>query len=194
MTNDRQHSSTQPIPQHVTSERLVIRPTTRADAPYLRQWWNNPAIMGPSGSADGMQNYDEADIDAWFRRHVDGRAEARHFIICRRDADEMPIGEFYIACDDRPGCVTFSLAIGETELWGQGYASEAVVAYATAVFAIDCCGALRLDVPVSNERALRMADSLGFQIEHVWANGQKRTMILTRDAFELHRASLQART
>ncbi|WP_119072246.1 GNAT family N-acetyltransferase [Aggregatilinea lenta] len=194
MTNDRQHSAPQPIPQHVTSERLVIRPTTRADAPYLRQWWNNPAIMGPSGSGDGMQNYDETDMDNWFCRHVDGRTEARHFVICLRDADETPIGEFYIACDDRPGCVTFSIAIGETTLWGQGFATEAVLAYADAVFKSGCCGALRLDVPVSNERALHMAQSLGFQVEHVWANGLKRTMILTRDALELRRASLHERS
>ncbi|HML24987.1 MAG TPA: GNAT family N-acetyltransferase [Aggregatilinea sp.] len=192
MTNDTQHSSAHPLPQYVTGERIIIRPTTRADAPYLHQWWNNPAIMGPSGTGDGMQNYDEADVDAWFRRHIDNRKkEPRHFVICRRDGDQTPIGEFYISCDDRPGCVTFSISIGDTSLWGQGYASEAVLAYAAAVFEDNCCGAMRLDIPVNNTRAMRMAEAIGFQLEHTWANGLKRTLILTRDAFEMRRASLE---
>lgn len=175
-----------PVPQGVISERLVVRPSTREDAPWLMKWWNDPAVTGPGGNVDGM-HYDEADIEEWFRRYVDGRTCSTHFVICLRDADEKPIGEFYIAADDRPGCVGFALAIGETQYWGNGYASEALEAYAEALFASGLCEALRMDTGVDNERAIRMCERVGFEVEHVWANGRFQTMILTRQAFELQR-------
>ena len=175
-----------PVPQHVTSDRLVIRPSMREDAPFLMKWWNDPEVTGPGGNVDGM-HYEEADVEGWFQRYVDGRGECcTHFVICLR-ANDQPVGEFYIAADDRPGCVGFALAIGETQSWGNGYASEALEAYADALFNSDLCESMRMDTGVDNERAIRMCEKVGFVVEHVWANGRFQTMILTRQAFELQR-------
>lgn len=171
------------IPQRVESERLLIRPTTRADLPYLQRWWNNPAVMDPTGNLDGMQ-YDERDMDAWYARHIAGRHVAHHFMICLRTGAQQPIGEFYIDCDDRPGSVSFGLVIGEIDLWNKGYGREAVTSYARAVFAGDVCSALRTEIRRSNKHAIQWCSSIGFEIEHVWANGRAVTMILTRSAFE----------
>jgi RimJ/RimL family protein N-acetyltransferase len=179
-----------PVPQVVISERLIIRPTKRADAPYLQQWWNDPAVMEPVGNVDGMQ-YDEAEMEKWFQRHIDNRPDSRHFIIGLREQAEKPIGEFYIACDDRPGCVSFSLLIGETALWGNGYAREALEAYAEALFATGTCGAMRVDIRRDNDRALHAIDGLGFAVEQVWANGLFQTMILTQAAFEYQRVKAE---
>ncbi len=174
-----------PVPQHVASVRLMIRPSTREDAPLLMKWWNDPAVTGPGGNVDGM-HYEEADMEEWFQRYVDGRGCSTHFVICLR-ATGQPIGEFYIAADDRPGCVGFAMAIGETHYWGNGYASEALEAYAEALFKSGLCEAMRMDTGVDNIRAIRMCEKVGFEIEHVWANGRFQTMILTRQAFELLR-------
>ncbi len=172
-----------PVPQRVESERLVIRPTRRSDAPYLKKWWNDPAITGPGNDVSGMQ-YDDEDMEDWFRRYVDGRECHTHFIISLR-GDDQPIGEFYIASDDRPGCVGVALLIGDTDKWGQGYGGEALDAYAGALFATDHCGAIRVDVSNDNTRAIRMCEKVGFEVEHVWANGRFTTMILTEDAYAL---------
>ncbi len=171
------------LPQRVEGERLLIRPTTRADLPYLQRWWNNPAVMGPVGNVDGMQ-YDERDMQAWYERHVQGKPVATHFMICLRSGTQPPIGEFYIACDDRPGSISVSLLIGEVELWNKGYGREAVLTYARALFATGTCNALRMDVRRSNTRALGWCESIGFEVEHEWANGRALTLILTRSAFE----------
>lgn len=184
--NNNNNNHFPPVPQRVISKRLIIRPTTRTDAPYLQQWWNNPEVMDPVGNVDGMQ-YDEAEMENWFQRHIDNRPESRHFIVCLRAPGERPIGEFYIACDDRPGSVTFSLIIGETSVWGNGYAHEMLDAYAEALFATGTCGAMRVDIRRDNERALRSFDGLGFAVEQVWANGLYQTMILTQAAFEYQR-------
>jgi RimJ/RimL family protein N-acetyltransferase len=170
----------------VTSERLVIRPSVRADAPFLQRWWNDPAVMAPDGHADGMQ-YDDADIEQWFQRYVDCRACANHFVIALRQPSDQPIGEFYIACDDRPGCVDFVILIGEMAVWGQGYAREAIRAYAEALFAGKHCGAMRSNCRCDNQRAIHVLESIGFAVEHVWANGQFQTMVLTQAAYELKR-------
>ncbi len=174
-----------PVPQHVESERLIIRPSKRTDALFLKKWWNDPEVTDPGGNVAGMQ-YDDEDMEDWFRRYVDGRPCSTHFIICLR-ANEQPIGEFYLASDDRPGCIGVAILIGETDRWGKGYAAEALAAYAEAIFATDLCEAVRMDTRVDNDRALRMASSVGFEVEHVWANGMFQTLILTQEAFELNK-------
>lgn len=179
-----------PVPQRVVSERLLIRPSTREDKDALMKWWNDPEVTGPGGNVDGM-HYENEDVEDWFQRYVDGRTCSTHFVICRRDTEE-PIGEFYIAADDRPGCVGFALAIGETQYWGNGYASEALEAYASALFETDLCESMRMDTRVDNERAIRMCEKVGFEVEHVWANGLFQTMILTRQALELQRYYAEA--
>ncbi|HMM28113.1 MAG: GNAT family N-acetyltransferase [Chloroflexota bacterium] len=171
------------VPQHVESERLVIRPTTRADLPSLQRWWNNPAVSDPAGELDGMQ-YDERDMVDWYARHVAGRGEAHHFMICLRDATQQPIGEFYIACDDCSGAASFGLVIGEINLWNQGYGREAALAYARALFATACYNTIRIEARRSNTRALRWCQSIGFEVEQVWANGRSLTLSLTQSAFE----------
>jgi RimJ/RimL family protein N-acetyltransferase len=184
MTNNC-HSDFPPVPQYVESERLFIRPSERADAPYLKKWWNDPTITAQGCNSAGMQ-YDDEDIEAWFRRYVDKRDGCRtHFVICLRDHAQTPIGEFYIASDDRPGSVGVALILGRAELWGQGYAAEALQTYVTALFGTDFCGAVRLDTRVDNAHAIQMCQEVGFEVEHVWANGQFQTMILTEDAFRL---------
>jgi len=172
-----------PVPQQVISPRLIIRPSTRADAPYLQKWWNDPAVTDPDGNPDGM-HYDDADMDDWFRRYVDGRACSTHFVICLRKTGQYPIGEFYIASDDRPGCVGLALLIGETDLWGQGYGSEALASYAKALFDSGQVEAIRLDMRRDNLRARQMCAAVGFAVEHIWANGRFQTMLLTREALK----------
>lgn len=171
------------VPQHVESERLVIRPTTRADLPYLQRWWNNPAVSDPAGDLDGMQ-YDERDMADWYARHVAGRGEAHHFMICLRHAAQQPIGEFYIASDDCPGAISFGLVIGEINLWNQGYGREAALVYARALFTTACYNTIRIEVRRTNTRALRWCQSIGFEVEQVWANGRSLTLSLSRSAFE----------
>ena len=179
-----------PVPQRVESERLLIRPSRRSDKPYLQKWWNDPNVTTPGGNVAGMQ-YDHEDIEDWFRRYVDGRDASTHFVICLRKPQERPIGEFYIASDDRPGCVGVALIIGETALWGRGYAREALRAYAGALFASGTCSAIRLDMHRDNERARRMCAHVGFDVEHVWANGEFQTMILTEEAFAANQTPAQ---
>ena len=181
MTNNCS-SELDPVPQRVTSKRLLIRPTQRDDASLLKKWWNDPDLTDSGGSHAGM-HYDDEDMEDWFRRYVDDRDCHTHFIITLRDANR-PIGEFYIASDDRPGCIGIALVIGEAALWGQGYASEALRAYAAAVFNAGDCGAIRVDVAADNRRAVRMCEKVGFEVEHVWANNRFMTMILTKEAFQ----------
>ena len=185
MTNNCKADFT-PVPQHVVSERLLVRPSSRDDAPYLKKWWNDPAVTGPGGHIAGMQ-YDDGDMEDWFQRYVDNRSCTTHFVICLRDPSEQPIGELYVASDDRPGCVGLALLIGEIDQWSHGYATEALNAYAGALFTSGLCEVIRIDTHRDNLRAIRMCEHVGFEVEYVWANGQFQTMILTPDAWALSR-------
>ncbi|NDJ78844.1 MAG: GNAT family N-acetyltransferase [Chloroflexi bacterium] len=172
-----------PLPERVANKRVVIRLSTRSDAPFLQKWWNDPNVMKPGGDPDGMQ-YDDDDMEAWFQRNVDNRNGAYHYVICLHDPNETPIGEFYITCDDRPGAIEVAILIGETHLWGQGYARDAIETYAATVFASGSCDAMRVNMPRDNLRAIGLFESIGFDVEHIWANGEFQTMILTQAAYE----------
>lgn len=180
-----------PLPQQVESERLLIRPSSRTDAPHLKKWWNDPTVTAPAGNVAGMQ-YEDEDVEDWFLRYVDHRTCASHFIICLRGETNQPIGEFYIASDDRPGSVGIAVLIGETYCWKKGYAGEAVAAYAQALFDSGFCEAVRLDTRRDNLAAIRMCLRIGCDVEYVWANGQFQTMILTPDTLRQARLKQQA--
>jgi hypothetical protein len=51
---------------------------------------------------------------------------------------------------------------------------------------------MRMDTRRDNVAAIRMCQKVGFEIEHVWANGQFQTMILTQAAFEYRRMKAEA--
>lgn len=192
MINSVPSSDLPPVPQRVEGERVVIRPSARTDAPYLKKWWNDPEVTEPGGNVAGMQ-YDDDDMEEWFRRYVDGRDTSTHFVICVRAPQEQPIGEFYIASDDRPGCVGVALIIGEKQFWGQGYARESLRAYAGALLDSGYCSAIRMDMRRDNARAIRICEHVGFEVEHIWANGQFQTMILTQEHYAVKHAAAQAR-
>lgn len=188
MTNNQSHDDytghdVTPFPQRVQSERLVIRPSARCDRPYLQKWWNDPDVTDPGGNPSGMQ-YDDADMEDWFTRYVDSRQEATHFVICLRQPPQRPIGELYIAADDRPIGTDLALIIGEKQLWGQGYGREALRAFVGALFEAECCSTIRMDIQIEDVRALTITTYVGFEVETVWANGKFQTMLLTLEAFE----------
>ncbi len=187
MTKSTSPLNIPPVPQHVTGPRIMIRPSARRDMAYLQKWWNDPDITEPGGNVSGMQ-YDDAAMEEWCQRYIDGRTDSTHFVICLTAPRERPIGEFYIASDDRPGSVGVALIIGERDLWGQGYAREALQAYADALFASGFCQAIRIDMRRDNRRAARLCEALGFEVEHVWANGLFQTMILTQEMAALRRS------
>jgi RimJ/RimL family protein N-acetyltransferase len=99
------------------------------------------------------------------------------FVICRID-DGQPVGRTDLFHIDRVnGSAAFGIGIGEHELWGKGYGSDAVNALVDFAF-----GELRLErvylaTDAANARAQRAYAKAGFVVEarrrHAWVeNGR----------------------
>jgi [ribosomal protein S5]-alanine N-acetyltransferase len=155
-----------PLPRRtIQGERIYLRPLEPDDAELVHRWYADAefaALMGeaPMSFAARRARYD--------RRAVDPPPDLLQFIIGRLDDDE-PIGRLDLFDIDRTnGSAGFGIGIGERELWGQGYGTDAVQTL------LDLCfGQLRLErvwlgTDATNMRAQRAYEKSGFRHEGVF--------------------------
>jgi RimJ/RimL family protein N-acetyltransferase len=96
----------------------------------------------------------------------------------------------------------FRIVIGEKDLWGNGYGTEATRLVAEEAFSTMGLGEVRLEVFRHNERAIGAYRRVGFEVsgEHVEWVSRRRTelhvveMRLTREAFSAREAEAPAHT
>ena len=164
----------QPTPVHtnpvIRSERLYLRPAERADLPLFVRWFADTEV---SRHLALRAPFSLAMEEKWF----DGMAERQgksdyHFVACLVD-DGRPIGTVGLhGLDLENGKAEFGISIGEKDLWGHGYGTEALAAISDFGF-----GALRLErielhVYEDNARAIRSYEKAGFHHEGRLRNAQ----------------------
>lgn len=157
----------QPTPLHpnpvIRSRRLYLRPAERADLPDFVRWFADAevrrhlALRAPFSL--GME-------EKWYDGLADRQGKSDyHFVACLVE-DGRPIGTVGLhGLDPENGKAEFGINIGEKELWGQGYGTEALEAICDFGF-----GALRLErielhVYEDNARAIRSYEKAGFRHE-----------------------------
>lgn len=147
----------------IRSRRLYLRPAERADLPDFVRWFADAEVRRHLAL---RAPFSLAMEEKWF----DGMAERQgrtdyHFVACLA-ADGRPIGTVGLhGLDLENGKAEFGISIGEKELWGQGYGTEALEAICDFGF-----GALRLErielhVYEDNARAIRSYEKAGFRHE-----------------------------
>jgi [ribosomal protein S5]-alanine N-acetyltransferase len=151
----------------IETERLLIRPFTRADAEELLSIWGDPANerflrTSPPSSI--------AEVCAWFEKG-------------------MPWGVWERATSELIGdCALFTNEDGEVELaygfrrdrWGRGYASEAAAACVRHGFEQLNVHRIVADIDPTNGASRRVLEKLGF--EHAGEQDGKALYALTRDS------------
>jgi len=143
--------------------RVRIRPTTRSDLEHLARWWSDPEIMTPVLRPGGISMSPE-EWDRWFGAWCsDTSGPQRHFIVF--DEHDTPIGEiYYHDLDGEHRRASIGIKIGAPNLWGKGYAVDAVDSFCTYLFDMLGIGELVIEVAPSNKRALAFWRKLGFTI------------------------------
>lgn len=147
----------------IRSRRLYLRPAERADLPDFVRWFADAEVRRHLAL---RAPFSLAMEEKWF----DGMAERQgksdyHFVACLA-ADARPIGTVGLhGLDLENGKAEFGISIGEKELWGQGFGTEALEAICDFGF-----GALRLErielhVYEDNARAIRSYEKAGFRHE-----------------------------
>lgn len=168
----------------IITKRLLIRPTTFADAPDMARLANNVNI------ATYMRNsfpspYHLQHAEAWL--DLCAKNPGNDFAICKAE-DGSYIGNIGIIRGTDVQHRTWELGywIGE-EFWGQGYASEALEAFGKFCFEY-CPSVLRLEAAVisTNVASRRVLEKAGFTYE-----GTKRQAVEKKGVVaDLHLFSL----
>jgi [ribosomal protein S5]-alanine N-acetyltransferase len=155
-----------PLPRRtIQGERVYLRPLEPDDAELVHRWYADPEFAALMGEAPMSYAARRARYD---RRAADPPPDLLQFIIGRLE-DDAPIGRLDVFDIDRTnGSAGFGIGIGERELWGQGYGTDAVRTL------LDLCfGQLRLErvwlaTDSTNVRAQRAYEKAGFRREGVF--------------------------
>jgi len=149
----------------VRGEDVFLRPTERSDIPLFVRWLNdfetsrNLTLRAPLSIP-----LEERWFDDMLARQ--GKDEY-HFVICLL-ADERPIGTTSLfAIDQLNGNAGFGIVIGEAELRGRGYGTDALAAICDFGFGELRLERIWLDVFTDNEPARHSYEKAGFTVEGI---------------------------
>lgn len=144
-------------------ERIYLRPAERDEVELMATWLNDAHVTETLGGR-GPQG-DSAE-ERWFEELQAEQGKSRwHFVICLR-ADDRPIGIVGLqSVDQVNGKAELGVAIGEPELWDQGYGSEASQVILDFGFGELRLHRIYLHVFAANGRAMRLYEKLGFRLE-----------------------------
>src|SRR4051794_16679062 len=104
--------------------------------------------------------------EQWFTRAVENQGKDHyHFVMCKID-DQQPIGTISLMqVDHVNGGAGVGISIGEKELWGKGYGTDAMNALLDFAFGQLRLERVWLDVYDFNARAQRSYEKSGFVAE-----------------------------
>lgn len=143
----------------------MLRPMTEGDWDYLLKWNNDTEVMELSDQNE-FQELELSEVQAiyrWISTH------AHCFII---EIDGRPIGDCWLQrmnlkriVDQLPGedVRRIDLAIGEKELWGNGYGTETIGLLVNFGFDNEKADAIFAIVSSDNSRSLRAFRKCGFK-------------------------------
>ena len=142
----------------------MLRPMTEGDWGNLFKWNNDPEVMelADQGECREMELSEIQAIYRWVSTH------AYCFII---EVDGRPIGDCWLQKmnlkrlgEQFPGedICRIDLAIGEKELWGNGYGPETIELLVNFGFGKESADAIFAVVSADNTRSLRAFQKCGF--------------------------------
>lgn len=146
---------------------VVLQPLVQRDLSHLVKWYSDPELLKLTGETEP---WTREKAEQWFEKACSDEA-SRWFTIIVKDTEQV-IGDAGLLRMFRPWHTTdMSVVIGEKDLWGHGYGTDA--GRRLLQYAFDVLGFHRVAVGVVgfNTRAIRFWIGLGFQQEGIWRDG-----------------------
>lgn len=145
------------LPLRIETERLVLRPPMRADAPAMVRLADNPRIAQMVTRIPSP--YTRADAIGYIDI-VAQRPDERAYAMTGRDLTFLGI----ISIHFHPAAVPeIGYWLGEP-FWGRGYATEAVRSLVSAAFATGLCPAINAYTLKVNAGSQRVLEKAGFAL------------------------------
>jgi RimJ/RimL family protein N-acetyltransferase len=144
--------------------RIMLREYRRDDLPWIRQWVNDPAIVGYLSDIFLYPHAMES-TEAYLDAILEGNTDSRGFVIADLDS-EAYIGQVNLDSIDWKNRVgRIGIVIGSIEHMGYGYGTEAMKLLIAFAFHEMNLNRLELEVYDFNERAYRCYLTCGFKEE-----------------------------
>lgn len=149
----------------IRGAKVYLRPFEPGDADLVSDWFADAEVQRLTGELPLSRHSRRAKYQARLGDYDRNTADTCLFVICRLE-DDRPLGWCQLFEIDRiNGNAAFGITIGERELWGGGYGSDAVNALVDFAF-----GELRLEriwlgTDAGNLRAQRAYAKCGFREE-----------------------------
>ncbi|WP_373232189.1 GNAT family N-acetyltransferase [Cohnella sp.] len=144
--------------------RIMLREYRRDDLPWIRQWVNNPEIVGYLSDIF-LYPHTMESTEAFIDANLEGSSDSRGFVIADLAA-EAYIGQVNLDSIDWKNRVgRIGIVIGSLDHMGYGYGTEAMKLLVAFAFREMNLNRLELEVYDFNERAYRCYISCGFKEE-----------------------------
>jgi RimJ/RimL family protein N-acetyltransferase len=162
----------------------VLRPLADGDLPQLEAWDQDPEIS----DLMGRQFAQESAAD-WYCRV---RADRSYRLYAIETPEGRLIGDIVLAgIDWRGRTAEVRICIGDKDLWGNGYGTDAMKSVLRLAFDSWNLGTVYLRVFLSNERAIRSYARCGFRRAALLNASSRRNdpggvllMVLTRERWQ----------
>ncbi len=147
----------------IEGERVRLRKLERADLASLHRWMNDRDVMAWARfSPDHMVSL--SALEKEFETELTGENRERTTFIIEERSSGHPIGWCTARTGDRKHVNTnVGIGLGEKELWGKGYGTEAVSLLLGVVFDQQAWHRAELYTLAENVRAIRSAEKCGFR-------------------------------
>jgi diamine N-acetyltransferase len=149
----------------IRGERVYLRATERSDIPTFVRWFNDSETLSYLSMRAPMSHDGE---EQWFNEMSKNEGkDAYHFVICLLE-DDRPIGTIGLfGIDIINAHAGIGIGIGDKQLWGQGYGTDAMFALLDFGFGMLRLERLWLEVNDNNARARRSYEKCGFVLEGI---------------------------
>ena len=141
-------------------KKVRLRAIERGDLPRFVQWLNDREILYFLARYMPLSNTEE---ERWFEQHLKDE-KSRVFAIETRGG--VHIGNVALdKIDWKNGHAELGIFIGEKQVWGQGYGTDAVLTLLDFAFNEMNLHRIALHVMAFNQRAIRCYEKCGFVLE-----------------------------
>lgn len=150
------------FPEALVGETVVLRRHRPENLDAFRRWYSDAEVARLTRYRDGPMKPDE--IDRFFTARVLG-IDSLTLAVHLRAKNRLIGSCAFSQLDGDNGSALFHITIGEKDLWGRGYGTEATRLMLDHAFSTMGLHRVSLAVFSFNERAIRSYEKVGFVVE-----------------------------
>jgi RimJ/RimL family protein N-acetyltransferase len=162
------------FPESIEGERVVLRKHVPENVEAFQRWYADPEVARLARYQDAPMRADE--IDRFFQLRALG-TESMTMAIHDRETGRLIGSCAFSQVDGENGSAMYHITIGEKDVWGRGYGTEATGLMLDHAFGTLGLHRIALTVFEFNERAIRAYRRCGFVVEgrsreSIWRDGR----------------------